>query len=79
MKPQKHIIKPIIIIGINFSVSVGLIVLLSILVMNYVIFVELAIIYCVLFAIPILGCIIRIVFSCIDLARAIKEYRQPLA
>jgi len=75
MKPQKHINKLIIIIGINFLVTIGLIVLLSILVTNYVIFVELAIIYYVLFAIPILGCIIRIVFSCIDLALAIKEYK----
>lgn len=75
MKPQKHINKLIIIIGINFLVTIGLIVLLSILVTNYVIFVELAIIYYVLFAIPILGCIIRIVFACIDLARAIKEYK----
>lgn len=75
MKPQKHINKLIIIIGINFLVTIGLIVLLLILVTNYVIFVELAIIYYVLFAIPILGCIIRIVFSCIDLARAIKEYK----
>jgi len=75
MKPQKHINKLIIIIGINFLVTIGLIVLLLILVTNYVIFVELAIIYYVLFAIPILGCIIRIVFSCIDLALAIKEYK----
>jgi len=79
MKPKKQIIKHSIIIGINFLVNIGLIVFLSILAINYVAYVEMAIFYYVLFAIAIAGCTIRIVFSCIDLARAIKEYGQPFS
>lgn len=79
MNTKKNIIKHSIIIGINFLVNIGLIVFLSILATNYVTYVELAIFYYVLFAIAIAGCTIRIIFSIIDLARAIKEHRQSFS
>ena len=79
MNAKKNIIKHSIIIGINLLVTSGLIALLSILATNYVTYVELAIFYYVLFAIAIAGCTIRIIFSCIDLAHAIKEYRQSFS